>query len=699
MNIHVLKRRSLYLLLALPIAMQYGCGSSSNNTTPSSSMDTDPAEPAFSSTLFGEDSATVNNPYFPLEPGVTTVFEGLNEDGETERVEMTVSHLTREVNGVDSAIVLARGFVDDEMVEETFDWYAQDSSGNVWFMGEASTEFEDGEAISTEGSWESGLDVAGVGSNAVAGIFMKTDFTVGDTYRQEFYAGIAEDMGEIFALDVNQTLADGNSYTTLQTRDWNPLETDSLDEYNYYVSGEGPIAEEKVDGSERLERVESLDQKTPEISADDFSNPTLINNPFFPLHVGDTRSYEVYEGDELIETIEIEVLSPTEAGGDKTVNGIPVVVQRDRVRDENGNVIEDTYDWFAQDDDGNVWYLGENVTNYNYDDDGNFLGTDSGGSFEWGIDGAMPGILMPAEPRIGESYRQEYYEGEAEDIGAFVAADVKLEVSGNTYTTLMTEEWNPLEPEDVRENKYYAPGIGVVREEKVDGSEYVILVDRTTAIPDVSAATFSNPRVIDNPLFPLNIGEVREYEVYEDEELIETVTIEILDTTDAGGDKTVNGVPVVVQRDRVRDAEGLIIEDTYDWFAQDDAGNVWYMGETVTNYHYDDEGNLLSTDNGGSFEWGTDGALPGIQMYATPAVGQIYRQEFYEGEAEDMASILETDVSVTVSGTDYTTLKTLDWNPLSDERDFEFKYYAPGVGVVREEKIDGSEYVILVDTK
>ena len=341
-------------------------------------------------------------------------------------------------------------------------------------MGESSNEYDDGELASTEGSWESGEDIDGVGSVASAGIIMKAEPIVGDQYQQEDYPGVAEDMAQTIALDTPQTLNDGSSHTTVQVLEWNPLESDSS-EYKYYASGIGMVADENVDGSERIELTRQADQRTPDISPDDFSNPRVIDHPYFPLIPGTVRRYDVYEDDELIETIEIEILTLDDEGGTKTVNGVSVVVQRDRVSDVEGNVIEDTHDWFAQDDSGNVWYLGETVTNYNYDDEGNFLGTDSGGSFEWGVDGAQPGILIPASPRIGDSYRQEYYMDEAEDIAAVVGMEVPIMVEGTTYSTLMTLEWNPLE-EDSNEYKYYAEGIGVIREEKEDGSEYVVIV-------------------------------------------------------------------------------------------------------------------------------------------------------------------------------------------------------------------------------
>jgi hypothetical protein len=131
----------------------------------------------------------------------------------------------------------------------------------------------------------------------------------------------------------------------------------------------------------------------------------------------------------------------------------------------DGLLVEDTFDWFAQDREGNVWYLGEDVTNY--DEDGE--PTDHDGSFEVGVDGAFAGIVMLADPQVGDAYRQEFYPGEAEDLGEVVRAGETVSVPfGDFEDVLVTTDWNPLEPE-VIEEKYYAPGIGLVYETKVAG--------------------------------------------------------------------------------------------------------------------------------------------------------------------------------------------------------------------------------------
>lgn len=184
-----------------------------------------------------------------------------------------------------------------------------------------------------------------------------------------------------------------------------------------------------------------------------------IDNPYLPLTPG---SRWVYEGEEdgQRERIEVEVLDER-----RTVMGISAVVVRDVVY-EDGEMVEDTYDWFAQDVEGNVWYLGEESNEY---EDGEFVGTE--GSWEAGVDGALPGIVMLADPRVGEAYRQEYYEGEAEDLGEVYQMGVSENVAAGEFDDIVVvREWNPLEP-DVVEDKYHAPGVGVVLEMVVEGGE------------------------------------------------------------------------------------------------------------------------------------------------------------------------------------------------------------------------------------
>lgn len=179
-----------------------------------------------------------------------------------------------------------------------------------------------------------------------------------------------------------------------------------------------------------------------------------IDNPYLPFPVG---ARWVYEGDG--ERIEVVVTDER-----REIMGIDATVVRDTVTDGDGQVVEDTYDWFAQDADGYVWYLGEDSTEYENGEPAN-----TNGSWEAGVDGALPGIVMPAQPAVGDAYRQEYYPGEAEDLAEVRRFEATLDAPTGPYRdVLVTGEWNPLDPEVVEE-KYYAEGVGLVREVTVAG--------------------------------------------------------------------------------------------------------------------------------------------------------------------------------------------------------------------------------------
>jgi hypothetical protein len=187
--------------------------------------------------------ASVDNDYVPLSPGTRFVYETPSGG---ERVEVHVTEETRDVMGVTCTVVMSREYEDGELVEETADWYAQDAAGNVWYFGEETKEYKDGAVVSTAGSWEAGVD------GAQPGIIMKGTPTVGDSYRQEYYAGHAEDMGEVLSLEESVTVPYGTFDSVLMTKGWTPLEPGDV-EHNYYAPGVGLVLE--VEGDDRLELV------------------------------------------------------------------------------------------------------------------------------------------------------------------------------------------------------------------------------------------------------------------------------------------------------------------------------------------------------------------------------------------------------------------------------------------------------------
>lgn len=206
----------------------------------------------------------------------------------------------------------------------------------------------------------------------------------------------------------------------------------------------------------------------PEFKADDFAAGQPIDNPFFPVTPGTIKSYRAEIEDDETGKVDIETNDEFYTFETKEILGLETLVVRDTAY-ENNIIVEDTLDYYAQDMDGNVWYLGEISYNYEYGDDGRFEGTNLDGSWVAGIDGALPGWIMKGDATFGTAYYQEFDPGNAVDDAAVVGVQQEIETSLADYEgVLQTLEWTALEP-DVAEFKYYAPGIGnVLVEESLD---------------------------------------------------------------------------------------------------------------------------------------------------------------------------------------------------------------------------------------
>ena len=177
----------------------------------------------------------IDNPYWPMKPGSRWVYRETDPEGSVQRVVVTVTGRTKRIaNGVTARVVHDRVTEDGRLVEDTFDWYAQDREGNVWYLGEDTTEFENGKPVTKAGSWEAGVD------GAEAGIIMPAQPRVGMRYRQEHYAGEAEDEAEVLSLDEQAEPPAGHWDGALMTKDFTPLEPRIL-EYKLYARGVGPV--------------------------------------------------------------------------------------------------------------------------------------------------------------------------------------------------------------------------------------------------------------------------------------------------------------------------------------------------------------------------------------------------------------------------------------------------------------------------
>ncbi|MFJ9390877.1 hypothetical protein ACIRON_18770 [Nocardioides sp. NPDC101246] len=195
-----------------------------------------------------EFTADITNPWFPLEPGTRWTDRETTEEGETVDVVVTATSVTREIaDGVTARVVRDTVTRDGDIIEDTLDWYAQDADGTVWYLGEDTAEFEDGELTTQEGSFEAGVD------GAQAGVIMPASPEVGMTYRQEFLEGEAEDHGEVLALGRRASVPAGEYDDLVKTADTTPLEPDVL-EHKLYARGVGLVLtiDKEAGGREEL---------------------------------------------------------------------------------------------------------------------------------------------------------------------------------------------------------------------------------------------------------------------------------------------------------------------------------------------------------------------------------------------------------------------------------------------------------------
>jgi len=204
---------------------------------------------------------------------------------------------------------------------------------------------------------------------------------------------------------------------------------------------------------------------TPDFGAATFQPGAAINNPYFPLEAGYRATIRAAgidaDGEAFTEESQLSY-----GGPGRVILGVQTTIQRD-IAFEDGLLVEDTFDYYAQDTDGNVWYMGEDVTNYLYDDDDMLIGTNDESAWIAGENGAEPGWIMAATPSVGLAYFQEVAPGDdAVDEAEIVAIGVSVTSGGTVYdNALQIYESNSLDP-DAREYKFYAPSIGLIRVEE-----------------------------------------------------------------------------------------------------------------------------------------------------------------------------------------------------------------------------------------
>jgi hypothetical protein len=204
--------------------------------------------PSFDTSNF-HDPLKIDNKYFPLKSGTIMVYEGTDGEGNSIRDVITVTNHTKDVQGILTRVVNDTVFVEGKLEETTNDWYAQDDEGNVWHMGEDTTDITN-KKNPHEGSWEAGV------KGAKAGLIMLAEPKVGITYDQEFAKGVAEDKATVLSLNDNVSVPYGSYSDVIKTKEFSALEPDVV-EQKYYAANVGDVKEKTLKGSkEGIELVE-----------------------------------------------------------------------------------------------------------------------------------------------------------------------------------------------------------------------------------------------------------------------------------------------------------------------------------------------------------------------------------------------------------------------------------------------------------
>lgn len=210
-------------------------------------------------------------------------------------------------------------------------------------------------------------------------------------------------------------------------------------------------------------------------------------------------------------------------------------------------------------------------------------------------------------------------------------------------------------------------------------------------LPVFDPAQFTPGAAITNPYFPVTAGARSTLLAEGVDEAGESFSEQGV-ITGTGAGPTIAGVATSTLTDLAYE-DGVLVEQTLDYFAQDVAGNVWYMGEDVINYVYDDDGNLTGTNSDSSWRAGVNGAQPGYQMLATLTPGYSYFQEFAEADgALDQAMILGFLDMLTVPGGTFSDVLMIFESSSIDASLREVKYYAPGVGLIRADEGVDADY-------
>lgn len=367
------------------------------------------------------------------------------EDGELIRVERTVLDDTEIVAGVETHVLEHKEFVDGEILEIARNFYVEATDGTVCYFGEDVEFYEDGELVDMHGSWRAGVN------GAKPGIIMPAAPMVGDAYFQENAPGEATDMGQVSDVGVSRTVGGVVYENVVIIQDSNPMEGCDGEDEKVYVAGIGEVVDDVLDLIEATP-AQCFDT-TLDLSLCDPAVTTFTlasTNPYYPLVPGLSV---VLEGEEDGEVIRVErtVLEETEI-----VAGVEThILEHKQFID--GEIYEIARNFYVEATNGAVCYFGEDVEFY---EDGELVNMQ--GTWRVGVNGAKPGIIMPAVPMVGDAYFQEQAPN-ATDMGRVSDVGVSRTIGGTLYDNLVIiQDSNPMEDCDEEEEKVYAPGIGEI---------------------------------------------------------------------------------------------------------------------------------------------------------------------------------------------------------------------------------------------
>jgi hypothetical protein len=246
------RRTGFALITVLLVAVTAACGGGNSESarSPRSSLPRGSEPFAVDPSDF---TTTIDNPYWPMKPGSHWVYRETDAEGDVQRNDVVVTGRTKTIMGIDAVVVHDTVRQGGQLTEDTFDWYAQDAEGNLWYLGEDTTEYENGKPTTKEGSWEAGVD------GALGGIIVPARPKPGLTYREEYYKGHAEDGAEVLSLHARAKVPYGTYDGVLQTRNFSPIEPNVVEE-KFYARGVGVVLELTVSGGSDRGELISLEK-------------------------------------------------------------------------------------------------------------------------------------------------------------------------------------------------------------------------------------------------------------------------------------------------------------------------------------------------------------------------------------------------------------------------------------------------------